>query len=184
MVAPTLTSDQPGLEVLAEVARILAAGPPAEDGLGSVLAVLRRGLALRRCRLWLRTPAGSRYTPLSPASDEPEPRDAAADVAAWIAKGPDRAPVAGGTLYRLPLVYEDEPLGCLEAVIHQGTSERVSHDILVVVVQWLARPRACLEKRGLVGGAARGKSQEGERDPRGRGGPRHNRITKIPMRLD
>src|ERR1051325_4152086 len=138
MVAPTLTSDQPGLEVLAEVARILAAGPPAEDGLGSVLAVLRRGLALRRCRLWLRTPDGSRYTPLSPASDEPEPRDAAADVAAWIAKGPDRAPVAGGTLYRLPLVYEDEPLGCLEAVIPQGTSERVSHDILVVVVQMLA----------------------------------------------
>ena len=138
MVAPTLTSDQPGLEVLAEVARILAAGPPAEDGLGSVLAVLRRGLALRRCRLWLRTPDGSRYTPLSPASDEPEPRDAAADVAAWIAKGPDRAPVAGGTLHRLPLVYEDEPLGCLEAVIPQGTSERVSHDILVVVVQMLA----------------------------------------------
>src|ERR1051326_5002608 len=163
MVAPTLTSDQPGLEVLAEVARILAAGPPAEDGLGSVLAVLRRGLALRRCRLWLRTPDGSRYTPLSPASDEPEPRDAAADVAAWIAKGPhrapvaagdvaggvargrDRAPVAGGTLYRLPLVYEDEPLGCLEAVIPQGTSERVSHDILVAVVQMLAPALAANE---------------------------------------
>src|ERR1044072_6826705 len=102
MVAPTLTSDQPGLEVLAEVARILAAGPPAEDGLGSGLAVLRRAFALRRCRLWLRPPDGSRYTPLSPASDEPEPRDAAADVAAWIAKGPDRAPVAGGTLDRSP----------------------------------------------------------------------------------
>src|ERR1044072_4166702 len=94
MVAPTLTSDQPGLEGLAEVARSLAAGPPAEDGLGSVLAVLRRGLALRRCRLWLRTPDGSRYTPLSPASDEPEPRDATADRAAWIAQGPERAPGA------------------------------------------------------------------------------------------
>src|SRR2546427_12248900 len=54
MVAPTLTSDHPGLELLAEVAKVLAAGRPAEEGLAGGVAVLRRGPALRRCRLWLR----------------------------------------------------------------------------------------------------------------------------------
>jgi len=147
MVAPTLTSDQPGLEVLAEVARVLAAGPPAEDGegLGTVLAVLRRGLALRRCRLWLRSPDGSRYTPLAPPTDAPKPHESSADVAAWIAKGPAQAPIAGGTLLRLPLVHEDEPLGCLEAEIPQGASERIAHDVLVVVVQMLAPVLAAIE---------------------------------------
>ena len=55
MVAPTLTSDLPGLEVLAEVAKLLAAGGPVEDALAGVVGVLRRRLALRRCRLWLRS---------------------------------------------------------------------------------------------------------------------------------
>src|SRR6059036_200223 len=66
MVAPTLTSDHPGLEVLAEVAKVLAAGRGgAKDGLIGVVGVLRRGLALRRCRLWLRSADGSRYIPIA-----------------------------------------------------------------------------------------------------------------------
>jgi len=43
MVAPTLTSEHPGLEVLAEVAKVLAAGRPAEEGLADVVGVLQRG---------------------------------------------------------------------------------------------------------------------------------------------
>src|SRR6266436_336490 len=70
MVAPTLTSDHPGLEVLAEVAKVLAASRPAEEGLAGVVGVLRRGLALRRCRLWLRSPDGSRFVPINSPEDE------------------------------------------------------------------------------------------------------------------
>src|ERR1700746_2938020 len=72
MVAPTLTSDNPGLEVLAEVAKVLAdgRGGPVEEGLTAIAGVLRRGLALRRCRLWLRSGDGSRYIPIASPEDE------------------------------------------------------------------------------------------------------------------
>jgi two-component system NtrC family sensor kinase len=145
MVAPTLTSDHPGLEVLAEVAKVLAAGPPGEEGLGGVVGVLRRGLALRRCRLWLRSPDGARYVPIASPEDETQLPGFTAAVAGWVAVGPYREEVAGGTLLRLPLVHEDEPLGCFEVVIPQGRYERMAHDVLVVVAQMLAPVLAATE---------------------------------------
>jgi len=138
MVAPTLTSDHPGLEVLAEVAKVLAAGRPAEEGLAGVVGVLRRGLALRRCRLWLRSPDGSRFVPITSPEDEAQLPGYTAAVAGWVAQGPHRESVAGGTLLRLPLVHEDEALGCFEGIIPEGRYERMAHDVLVVVAQMLA----------------------------------------------
>src|SRR2546422_179715 len=140
MVAPTLTSDHPGLEVLAEVAKVLAAGRggAAEDGLIGVVGVLRRGLALRRCRLWLRSGDGSRYIPIASPEDETQLPGFAPAVAEWVAAGPHREGVAGGTLLRLPLVHDDEALGCFEVIIPQGRYERMAHDVLVVVAQMLA----------------------------------------------
>src|SRR6058998_4047827 len=138
MVAPTLTSDHPGLEVLAEVAKVLAAGRPAEEGLAGVVGVLRRGLALRRCRLWLRSPDGSRFVPINNPEDEAQLPGYAPAVAGWVAEGPHRESVAGGTLLRLPLVHEDEALGCFEVIIPEGRYERMAHDVLVVVAQMLA----------------------------------------------
>src|SRR5512141_1233956 len=114
MVAPTLTSDHPGLEVLAEVAKVLAAGRPAEEGLAGVVDVLRRGLALRRCHLWLRSADGSRFIPISSPEDETQLPGFTAAVPTWIAQGAHHEPVPGGTLLRLPLVHEDEALGCFE----------------------------------------------------------------------
>jgi two-component system NtrC family sensor kinase len=147
MVAPTLTSDHPGLEVLAEVARVLAAGRggPAEDGLAGVVGVLRRGLSLRRCRLWLRSPDGARYLPISGADDDADSADATSAVAGWVAAGPYQESVAGGTLLRLPLVHDDEALGCFEVVIPPGRHERMAHDVLVVVAQMLAPVLAATE---------------------------------------
>ena len=145
MVAPPLTSDHPGLEVLAEVAKVLAAGPPAEEGLSGVVGVLRRGLALRRCRLWLRSADGARYVPVLSPEDESQLPGFTADVAAWVTAGPHREEVPGGTLLRLPLVHEDEPLGCFEVVIPQGRYERLAHDVLVVVAQMLAPVLAATE---------------------------------------
>jgi len=140
MVAPTLTSDHPGLEVLAEVAKVLAAGRggAAEDGLIGVVGVLRRGLALRRCRLWLRSGDGSRYIPIASPEDETQLPGFTPPVGEWVAAGPHREGVAGGTLLRLPLVQDDEALGCFEVIIPQGRYERMAHDVLVVVAQMLA----------------------------------------------
>src|SRR5438093_8773327 len=138
MVAPTLTSDHPGLEVLAEVAKVLAAGRPADEGLAGVVGVLRRGLALPRCRLWLRSADGSRFLPINNPEDEAQLPGYAPAVAGWVAEGPHRESVAGGTLLRLPLVHEDEALGCFEVIIPQGRYERMAHDVLVVVAQMLA----------------------------------------------
>src|SRR3954469_6991120 len=107
MVAPTLTSDHPGLEVLAEVAKVLAAGRPADEGLAGVVGVLRRGLSLRRCRLWLRSPDGSRFVPIASPEDEAQLPGYSPAVLTWVAAGPHREPVAGGTLLRLPLIHED-----------------------------------------------------------------------------
>src|SRR5881392_3314144 len=138
MVAPTLTSDHPGLEVLAEVAKVLAAGPPADEGLAGVVAVLRRGLFLRRCRLWLRSADGSRYLPISGPDDEAQLPGFSTTVAAWVAAGPHRETGPGGTLLRLPLIHEEETLGGFEVIIPQGRYERMAHDVLVVVAQMLA----------------------------------------------
>src|SRR5256714_1016920 len=145
MVAPTLTSDHPGLEVLAEVAKVLAAGPPGDEGLAGVVAVLRRGLFLRRCRLWLRSADGSRYLPISSPDDEAPLPSFSPGVAAWVAAGPPRETGPGGTLLRLPLVHEDEPLGCFEVIIPQGRFERMANDVLVVVAQMLAPVLAATE---------------------------------------
>jgi len=149
MVAPTLTSDHPGLEVLAEVAKVLAAGRggAVEDGLIGVVGVLRRGLVLRRCRLWLRSADGSRYIPIASPEDETQLPGFTPPVGEWVAAGPLREGVAGGTLLRLPLVHDDEALGCFEVIIPQGRYERMAHDVLVVVAQMLAPVLAATERQ-------------------------------------
>ncbi len=138
MVAPPLTSDHPGLEVLAEVAKVLAAGRPADEGLAEVVGLLRRGLSLRRCRLWLRTPDGSRYIPIASPDDETQLPGYTSPVPTWVTDGPHREPVPGGTLLRLPLLHDEEALGCFEVIIPQGRFERMAHDVLVVVAQMIA----------------------------------------------
>ena len=138
MVAPTLTSEHPGLEVLAEVAKVLAAGRPAEEGLAGVVGVLQRGLALRRCHIWLRSADGSRFLPIVGPDDEAPLRSETVPVAAWVAAGPHEESAPGGTLLRLPLVHDAAALGCLEAIIPEGRQERMTHDVLVVVAQMVA----------------------------------------------
>src|SRR6266542_2361273 len=145
MVAPTLASDHPGLEVLAEVAKVLAAGRPAEEGLAGVVGVLQRGLALRRCHIWLRSADGSRFLPIVGPDDEAPLRSETVPVAAWVAAGPHEESAPGGTLLRLPLVHDAAALGCLEAIIPEGRQERMTHDVLVVVAQMVAPVRAANE---------------------------------------
>lgn len=145
MAAPSLDSDHPGLQVLAEVAGVLAAGVDSQETLASIVAALRRGLSLRRCRLWLRTPDGARYTAVTTPGDEVELPGYAAPVAAWLQQGAHREAIPGGMLLRLPLVHEDESLGVLEVIVPPGRFEGMAHDVLVVVAQILAPVIAATE---------------------------------------
>src|SRR6266540_276554 len=145
MAAPQLESDHPGLGVLAEVARVLADGPPLEAGMNGVVSVLRRGLALRRCRLWLRSPDGTHYLPIATPGDEALLPGFAAPVAQWVGAGLHQEPTPGGTLVRVPLLHDGAPLGCFEVVIPEGRHEHMAHDVLVVVAQMLAPVLAATE---------------------------------------
>jgi two-component system, NtrC family, sensor kinase len=145
MAAPQLESDHPGLAVLAQVAGVLAAGPPVEEAMSGVVGALRRGLALRRCRLWLRSADGTRYLPIASAGDEAQLPGFAPPVGEWVAAGSHQEPAAGGTLLRLPLVHDDEPLGCLEVIVPEGRHQRMAHDVLLVVAQMLAPVLAATE---------------------------------------
>jgi len=145
MAAPSLDSEHPGLQVLADVASILAAGLGAPDALTQSVAALRRGLALRRCRLWLRSPDGVGFAAITPPGDETELSGRDSAVVDWIAKGPVREDTPGGMLLRLPLVHEDEPFGALEAIVPPGPSQMMAHDVVVVVAKILAPVLAATE---------------------------------------
>src|SRR5438477_580606 len=166
MVVPSLDTEHPGIRVIAEVASVLQAGLASGEALHGVVSALRRGLNLRRCRLWLRTPDGSRFTPVTTPGDEAEQPGYDPPVAEWMRRGPQREGVPGGSIVRLPLVHEDEPLGVLEVVIPTGRYEGIAHDVVVVAARILAPVIAATEL-----------SQDS-------GETRHYRITKIPMRQD
>src|SRR2546426_9928457 len=120
MAVPSLDTEHPGIRVIAEVAWVLQAGLASGEALHGVVSALRRGLNLRRCRLWLRTPDGTRFTPVTTPGDEAEQPGYALPVAEWMRHGPQREGVPGGSIVRLPLVHEDVPLGVLEVVIPTG----------------------------------------------------------------
>ncbi len=103
-----------------------------------MVGVLQRGLALRRCHIWLRSVDGSRFLPIVGPDDEAPLRSDTVPVAAWVAAGPHEESAPGGTLLRLPLVHDEEALGCLEAIIPQGHRQGMAHDVLVVVAQMVA----------------------------------------------
>jgi two-component system NtrC family sensor kinase len=145
MAVPSLDTEHPGIRVIAEVASVLQAGLASGDALHGVVSALRRGLNLRRCRLWLRTPDGTRFTPVTTPGDEAEQPGYAPPVAEWVRRGPQREGVPGGSIVRLPLIHEDEALGVLEVVIPTGRYEGIAHDVVVVVARLLAPMLAATE---------------------------------------
>src|SRR5438874_10709312 len=128
MLASSLDNEHPGIRVIGEVASVLQAGIATGGALHGVVSALRRGLGLRRCRLWLRTPDGTRYTAVTTPGDEAEFPGVAPPVAEWVRRGLQREGVPGGSILRVPLVCEDEPLGALEVVIPTGRYEAIAHD--------------------------------------------------------
>ncbi len=145
MVAPSLDTEHPGIRVIAEVASVLQAGLASEEALHGVVNALRRGLNLRRCRMWLRTPDGSRYAPVTTPGDEAELPGYTSPVADWVRRGVQREGIPGGSIMRLPLVHEDEALGALEVIIPTGRYEGIAHDVVVVAARILAPMIAATE---------------------------------------
>src|SRR5437899_12463776 len=145
MAAPSLDSDNPGLRVLGEVAEVLAAGFPSAEGLSSVVGVLRRGLGLRRCRLWVRSPDGTRFAAITTPGDDAELPGYVSPTAPWLRGGPDREATPGGSILYLPLSHEEETLGALEVIIPQGRYEHMAHDVIVVAAKILAPMIAGME---------------------------------------
>ncbi|HXL51786.1 MAG TPA: PAS domain-containing protein, partial [Gemmatimonadales bacterium] len=145
MAVPSLDTEHPGIRVIAEVASVLQAGLASGEALQGVVGALRRGLNLRRCRIWLRTPDGTRFAPVTTPGDEAEQPGYAPPVAEWMRRGPQREGVPGGSIVRLPLVHEDEPLGVLEVIIPTGRYEAIAHDVVVVVARILAPMIAATE---------------------------------------
>jgi two-component system NtrC family sensor kinase len=127
------------------VASVLQAGLVSGEALQGVVNALYRGLALRRCRLWLRTPDGTRFTAITTSGDEAELPGYSRPVAEWARQGPQREGVPGGSVLRLPLVHDDEALGALEVVIPSGRYEAIAHDVVVVVGRILAPVLAATE---------------------------------------
>src|SRR5207302_187775 len=144
MAGPSLDTEHPGIRVIAEVASVLQAGLASGEALHGVVSALRRGLNLHRCRLWLRTPDGTRYAPVT-TGDDVDAAGCLPPVAAGVRLGPHRESVPGGSVIRLPLIHDDEPLGALEVVIPTGRYEGIAHDVVVVVARILAPMLAATE---------------------------------------
>src|SRR5437879_3802166 len=145
MAAPSLDTDHPGLRVLAEVATILASGLGSEQALTGIVDALRRGLALRGCRVWLRSADGASYTAVATPGEAPPAPAASAAVADWMRAGAQREDTATGVVMRLPLIHEDEPLGLLEVEIPVSRYGSLAHDVVLVVAQILAPVIAATE---------------------------------------
>ncbi|HEX9393913.1 MAG TPA: ATP-binding protein [Gemmatimonadales bacterium] len=145
MAAPSLDTDHPGLRVLAEVATILASGLGSDQALTGIVDALRRGLVLRRCRLWLRSADAASYTAVATQGDDPSEPVAPAVVADWVRAGPQREDTGTGVVMRLPLIHEDEPLGLLEVEIPVSRYGSLAHDVVLVVAQILSPVIAATE---------------------------------------
>jgi len=138
MTKPPLVAEHPALGVLADVASYLEADIGTEDVFLGILEALRRGLDARPCRIWMRTPDGSGFRSIAPASDpDPEP-EVLISIAAWVEAGETQDSVDGRWQLRFPLAHEGESLGLLEAWVPHGDAAPVARQVLGIVARFLS----------------------------------------------
>jgi two-component system NtrC family sensor kinase len=111
---------QPGkqgapLHLVAEVAARLAENVGSEEAVAGVVAIIREGLPVARCRIWLRSRAGDQYRAVV-APGEPEPTASEVqEVDEWLAHPGNQPPmVAQPNRVRLVLMTDGGPLGMLD----------------------------------------------------------------------
>ncbi|HWP37523.1 MAG TPA: ATP-binding protein [Gemmatimonadales bacterium] len=131
------------LQVLSEVAAAISAAVEVDHALSVVAGALRRGLGLASCRVWVRTPDGAAFRAVV-APGDPVPEEAARLTAqAWldVERGADHA----NGIRRIPLQYEGERLGMLEAAEAPGSPARFADVVLTIVADILSPLLASLE---------------------------------------
>ena len=115
-MSPTSNAVAAGLDVLGEVAGYLSAALHVEDALAGVADVLQRGLQVRECRIWLRSPGGEAYRAARPLGAPDPPSGLEGQVAQWVARSEAPAWTPDEPWLRLPLKHQGEHLGLLECI--------------------------------------------------------------------
>lgn len=138
--APLL--DQIGLEALADITAYLAVDLSTDETLSRVAGALSRRMGGGLCRVWIRTPAGEAFHALqAEGAAPPSPADVAA-IAARVGGKRSIVPVPKGSLLSIPLVFDGERLGLLEAAVPEGphapTFERVTDIVAAILASQLA----------------------------------------------
>ncbi len=127
-----------GLRIIADVAGYLAAGLGSEDVLTRVAGVLARGLDSEECRVWVRTADGTGYRAIV-GEGVPAPDDQRAeDVGRWLSADEPVQREGDGWRLRLPLRYEGERLGALEAMVRDGPNAAMLKDVVGIVANVLS----------------------------------------------
>ncbi len=155
--APIAT--HPGIRLLAELTAVLTGGALSEESLLQAVAVLRRGLAAQRCRLWVRESDEGGFRAVAGPGDEPAPAEAAR-----MAAGPDAAPPVADAWDRLelrvPVVHEGERIGLLEVEVPRDGRERMVRDVLAVAANILSPLLASQERSADLAVEVRRRSTE------------------------
>jgi two-component system NtrC family sensor kinase len=133
---PALTD--PGLEALAEVAACLASGLGADEVLGRISGALSRRLDGGVCRVWVRDPDGVAFHAIVPEGAPPPPLSAAGDLLRRVMEPPSAKRVNGRIEVRIPLVFEGEQLGLIEADIPEGPDADTMRRVVEIVANILA----------------------------------------------
>ncbi|GBD32826.1 Sensor kinase CckA [bacterium HR33] len=114
-----------GMRVLGEVSAVLAAGLETDEALSRVAGILRRGLGLSGCRIWVRTEDGASFRAVVPPGEEPPGAGESAEIEASLADRREGAAGDGGAL-RFALRYEGSGLGVLELL---GSTEGLDGEV-------------------------------------------------------
>ncbi len=139
------TVDHPGLAVLADVSLQLARGLGSIDLLSDVAAALSRGFRGGECRIWVRTPDGASFRPITAAGLPAVPDGRLAQVRQWVDQ-PDVDRAEGHRwAVRIPLVHEGERLGLLEATLPESPDAPMYRQVLRIVANILSPLLASVE---------------------------------------
>lgn len=142
---PAATADDFGLDIVAEVTGYLGLGLGTDEALSRVVGALGRHLDGGFCRIWVRDPDGVHYRAIGAGGFETAGDSGTVAVAEWVAEAAQAERVTGWWEVRIPLEFDGERLGVLEARIGDGARAERLRRVLQVVAGILAAQLASIE---------------------------------------
>jgi two-component system, NtrC family, sensor kinase len=128
----------PGFQLLVDVTAALSAGVFSESAMNSVVEILRRGLAARVCRLWVRDVDGKEFECIAADGQAPTP-EIAARIAQEIRSGAGGMSDAWDAIdMHVLLAHEGDRLGMIEVQIPRDGREVIARDVLSVAANVLS----------------------------------------------